>query len=116
MNKSTIKTAKRERRHRRIRSKVFGTQEKPRLSVYKSNKFIYAQLIDDEKGVTLAAASTKDVKGKGLLAKAKLAGMEIAKAAAGKKVKTVVFDRGGFIYTGRVKALADGAREGGLIF
>jgi large subunit ribosomal protein L18 len=116
MNTSQIKTEKRARRHKRIRSKVSGTSDMPRLSVFKSNKFVYAQLIDDEKGATLVAASTQDIKGKGMLEKAKKAGLEIAKLAQEKKIKKVVFDRGGFIYTGRVKALAEGAREGGLTF
>jgi large subunit ribosomal protein L18 len=116
MNKSTIKTQKRERRHARIRAKVAGTLEMPRLSVYKSNKYLYAQLINDDKGETLAATSTKEAKGKGLTEKAKAAGMELAKLALAKKIEKVVFDRGGFIYTGRIKALADGAREGGLKF
>jgi len=116
MKATQIKTAKRARRHNRIRSKVSGTAECPRLSVYRSNKFVYAQLIDDEKGVTLAATSTKDGKGKGMLEKAKGAGTDIAKKAADLKIKRAVFDRGGFIYTGRVRALAEGAREGGLQF
>jgi large subunit ribosomal protein L18 len=116
MSTSLLKTLKRERRHRRIRAKVFGTEDMPRLSVYRSNKFVYAQIINDEKGITLASASTKDMKGKGMLEKAKLAGAEVAKRAQEKKIKKVVFDRGGFIYTGRVKALAEGAREGGLKF
>jgi large subunit ribosomal protein L18 len=117
MNITKQKTAQRERRHNRIRAKVFGTAEMPRLSVYKSNKYMYAQLIDDDKGHTLAAASTKDIKGKkGMLEKAKQAGIDIAKLASTKKITTIVFDRGGFIYTGRVKALAEGAREGGLKF
>ena len=85
-------------------------------SVYKSNKFIYAQIIDDDAGKTLAAINTKDIKGKGTMEKAKTAGIEIGKIALGMKIKKVVFDRGGFIYTGRIKALADGAREGGLQF
>lgn len=116
MKITNVKTEKRERRHRRIRSKVSGTADMPRLSVYRSNKFVYAQLIDDEKGSTLAATSTKDIKGKGMLEKAKQAGVELAKKAQEKKIKKVVFDRGGFIYTGRVRALAEGAREGGLTF
>ncbi len=116
MKATQIKTAKRNRRHNRIRSKVSGTAACPRLSVYRSNKFVYAQLIDDEKGMTLAATSTKDSKGKGMLEKAKGAGVEIAKKAVELKIKQAVFDRGGFIYTGRVRALAEGAREGGLQF
>jgi large subunit ribosomal protein L18 len=112
------KSAQRARRHNRIRAKVNGTEAMPRLSVYKSNKYVYAQLIDDEKGNTIVAASTKDVKtkAKGMLEKAKQAGIELAKLAGTKNIKKVVFDRGGFIYTGRVKALAEGAREGGLQF
>ncbi len=116
MSTTSIKTIQRERRHNRIRAKVAGSESMPRLSVYRSNKFVYAQIINDEKGITLAAASTKDMKGKGMLEKAKLAGMELAKLAQAKKIEKVVFDRGGFIYTGRVKALAEGAREGGLKF
>lgn len=104
MNNSKIKEQKRTRRHKRIRATVSGTAEKPRLSVFKSNTLIYAQLIDDTQGKTLAAAKGKD---------AKLVGAEIAKAAP---VKTVVFDRGGYIYTGKIKVLADSAREAGLKF
>jgi large subunit ribosomal protein L18 len=108
----------RARRHRRIRGKVFGTAERPRLVVFRSNKGISAQLIDDDSGKTLAGASWVGLKsfsgnktdqatqvGKALAASAKEAGIE-----------TVVFDRGGYLYHGRVKALADGAREGGLKF
>lgn len=110
------KSEQRTRRHNRIRSKIRGTATRPRLSVYKSNKFLYAQLIDDDKGVTIAVASTRSVSGKGMLEKAKHAGAKLAKTAREKKIATVVFDRGGFIYTGRIKALAEGAREGGLKF
>lgn len=88
----------------------------PRLSVFKSNKYMYAQIVNDDAGATLAHVSTQKVKGKGMLEKAKKAGAEIAEKARAKKIEKVVFDRGGFIYTGRVKALADGAREGGLKF
>ena len=116
MNKSTIKYEKRTRRHNRIRAKVTGTIERPRLSVYKSNKHLYAQLIDDAAGNTLASISTGAIKGKGMIEKAITAGKEIAKLASSKNIKKIVFDRGGFIYTGQVKALADGAREGGLEF
>ena len=114
MNTTNAKKEKRERRHRRIRSKVKGTADMPRLSVFKSNKYMTAQLINDDSGTTLAYVSTKSIKGKGMLEKAKKAGAEIAVAAIAKKIQKVVFDRGGFIYTGRVKALAEGAREGGL--
>ena len=110
------KTEKRERRHARIRAKIHGTAVRPRLSVYKSNRSLSAQLIDDDKGVTIIAVSTSDVSGKTMLEKSKKAGEALAKAAEGKKITAVVFDRGGFIYTGRIKALAEGAREGGLKF
>ncbi len=115
MNNSQHKTAQRLRRRMRIRAKVSGTTERPRLSVFKSNQFIYAQLIDDTTGTTLAAVSTEKSKGKPL-ANAKEIGVAIAKLAMAKKVEKVVFDRGGYIYTGKIKAVADGAREGGLIF
>src|SRR5438105_4411276 len=114
MNKSKIKLQKRTRRHGRIRAKVFGTLERPRLSVYKSNKHLYAQLINDAKGHTLAAVSTGILKGKGMLEKAGEAGKTIAKTAKEKKIHKIVFDRGGFIYTGQIKAFAEGARAGGL--
>lgn len=110
------KLQKRIRRHKRIRSRVAGTLERPRLSVFKSNTALFGQLIDDTKGVTLGAISTRQMKGKGVMEKSKEAGKEIAKLALAKKIKEVVFDRGGFIYTGRVKAFAEGAREGGLVF
>ncbi|MDO8523920.1 MAG: 50S ribosomal protein L18 [bacterium] len=118
MSKLTPKTKQelRARRHRRIRARVKGTAERPRLAVFRSNRFVYAQLIDDEKGATLAAASSKDVKGKTMTEDAKIVGERIAKAALGAGVKKVVFDRGGFTYSARVKALADAAREGGLQF
>lgn len=112
----------RERRHQRIRKKVVGTPERPRLSVYRSLNHIYAQLIDDSHGNTIVAASTLDKelgaqKGhKGNVGMAKKVGELVAKRAIGKGLKKVVFDRGGYIYHGRVKALADGAREAGLEF
>ncbi|MBI5138967.1 MAG: 50S ribosomal protein L18 [Candidatus Vogelbacteria bacterium] len=118
-NKTTQKKLQRERRHRRIRSRLAGTRETPRLVVFRSNKFIYAQLIDDDKGVTIAEAnSMKASKGKtagNVLAATKI-GIELAEKAKAKKVSKVVFDRGGYIYTGRVKALAEAARKGGLEF
>lgn len=114
--KTEQKTHKREVRHRRIRAKIFGTADRPRLAVFRSNKFVYAQLIDDEKGITLGAVSTKEIAGKGMLEKSKSAGVTLAKIAKEKNISSVVFDRGGFIYTGRIKALAEGAREGGLKF
>lgn len=108
---------KRERRRLGIREKIFGTSVKPRLSVFRSNTFIYAQVIDDEKGITLVDFSSKkveDAKGKTKTQESFEVGKEVAKRALEKKIKDVVFDRGGFRYHGRVKALADGAREGGL--
>ena len=113
---SKAKKEKRERRHKRIRSRVFGTKELPRLSVFKSNRYISAQLVDDVSGQTLAAAHSKEVKAKTPVARAKEVGNEIAKKAKDKKILQVVFDRGGYIYTGNVKAVAEGAREGGLKF
>ncbi|MBX5467839.1 MAG: 50S ribosomal protein L18 [Firmicutes bacterium] len=109
------------RRHRRIRAKVSGTPERPRLSVFRSNCNIYAQVIDDTTGHTLAAASTlepalKAEPGGLTVAKARLVGRLVAERALAKGVRKVVFDRGGYRYHGRVQALADGAREAGLEF
>ncbi len=108
----------RKKRKIRIRKKVFGTQQRPRLVVYKSNKYIYAQIIDDEKGHTLVSYSSLCMDGEKKLNKetAKEVGIQIAKLALEKNISKVVFDRNGYIYHGRVKALADGAREGGLKF
>lgn len=112
------KNIARQKRHKRVREHVNGTAERPRLSVYRSSVHIYAQLIDDIKGVTLCSSSTiakgMDVTGKNKTAAAAEVGKDIAKKANGLKIKQVVFDRGGYLYTGRVKALADGARDGGL--
>ncbi|MDQ5949006.1 MAG: large subunit ribosomal protein [Patescibacteria group bacterium] len=116
MTKILQNKEQRIRRHARIRTRVFGTALKPRLSVFKSNKHISAQLIDDEKAITLASAHSKNVSGKSLLEKSVLVGKAIATSAKAKKVERIVFDRGGFAYTGCVKALAEGAREGGLLF
>ncbi|MCX4384752.1 MAG: 50S ribosomal protein L18 [Clostridia bacterium] len=116
------KNAERKRRHVRVRKSVTGTAERPRLSVYRSTNHIYAQLIDDTKGVTLASASTleKSVKaeiaGKTKREAAKVVGKLAAERAKEKGIETVVFDRGGYLYTGRVQSLADGAREAGLKF
>lgn len=115
MNKASEKQQQRTRRHARIRAKVKGSSARPRLSVYKSNRYLTAQLIDDEKGVTLAAGSTKEAKGKKTDAAVWL-GAELAKRAKEKGIAEVVFDRGGFRYTGRVAAVAKAAREGGLKF
>jgi large subunit ribosomal protein L18 len=106
----------RKRIHTRIREKMSGTGERPRLSVYRSLNNIYAQVIDDEKGVTLASASTIKGKSGGNIAAAKEIGKAVAEAAVAKGVKRVVFDRGGYLYHGRIKALADAAREAGLEF
>ncbi|MFX3674641.1 MAG: 50S ribosomal protein L18 [Paenisporosarcina sp.] len=108
----------RKKRHARVRSKITGTAERPRLNVFRSNKHLYAQLIDDVAGVTLASASTmeKDFDGKGNVESAKAIGESIAKRATEKNIKVVVFDRGGYLYHGRVKALAEAARENGLEF
>lgn len=105
------------RRHARVRTKISGTAERPRLNVFRSSKHIYAQIIDDIAGVTLCAASTMDkdfTSYGGNTEAAKAVGEKIAKIALEKGITEVVFDRGGYIYHGRVKALAEGAREGGL--
>jgi large subunit ribosomal protein L18 len=123
MLRIAAKNKTRQRVHDRIRKKVMGTPERPRLNVYRSLNHIYVQLIDDLKGVTLAAASTADdrknkdtrVTG-GNVASAKMVGKKIAELAKEKGVSKVVFDRGGYIYHGRVKAVADAAREAGLQF
>ncbi len=113
-------TAKaRQARHKRVRGKIRGTAERPRLNVFRSLKHIYAQLIDDDKGVTLCSASTaeKEFEGYGGNAEAaKKVGKKLAERAAQKNIAEVVFDRGGYIYHGRVQSLAEGAREGGLKF
>lgn len=116
MNTSKLKQLKMERRKKRIRAKISGTTEIPRLSVFRSNKFVYAQLIDDSKGATLVAFSSKDSKAKKGVDQAKEVGKEIAKRAQAAKITKVVFDRSGYIYTGKIKAIAEGAREGGLKF
>lgn len=106
----------RTRRHARIRAKVAGDAARPRLAVYRSNRYILAQLIDDEKGATIAAVSTQSFTKGTKLAKAREAGATLARLAKEKKINHVVFDRGGFKYAGRIQALAEGAREGGLEF
>ncbi len=120
MIKKIDKNAIRVGRHQRIRNKISGTAERPRLCVYRSLNHIYAQVIDDVKGVTIASASTveKDieaqVKEMTKTEAAKFVGQTVAKRAMDKDVKEVVFDRGGYVYTGRVSAVADGARDAGL--
>jgi large subunit ribosomal protein L18 len=117
---STLSTRQaRERRHRRIRGKVAGTAERPRLAVFRSNKGIFAQLVDDESGRTIAGASWLGVKKSFKGTKTEQAtevGKALAEVAKKAGIDSVVFDRGGYLYHGRVKALADGAREGGLQF
>ena len=115
----TNRKLERTRRHIRVRTKISGTAERPRLCVYRSNKNLFVQVIDDVKGTTLCQASTldKEVKTKHSNKEAaKEVGTLIAKRATEKKIKEVVFDRGGYLYTGRVQALADGARSAGLEF
>ena len=112
----------RRRIHKRIRTKISGSSERPRLCVYRSSKYIYAQIVDDSQGKTLAAASTieKDLrgecKGTGNIEASKLVGKKIAERAKSKGIEAVVFDRGGYLYHGRVKAVAEAARESGLKF
>ncbi len=116
------KVAARLRRKRSIRKRIVGTTERPRLSVFRSNLHMYAQVIDDTDGRTLVAASTQskelagEIEGKKKSELAALVGQLVAKKCLEKNIETVVFDRNGFIYHGRVKAVADGAREGGLKF
>ncbi len=116
------RNAARLRRHTRVRKNIFGTPERPRMNVYRSLNEIYVQIIDDHSGTTLVSASTIDsglrsaVSGKNKTEQARLVGEEVARRALEKDIKAVIFDRGGFYYTGRVKALAEGARKGGLEF
>jgi large subunit ribosomal protein L18 len=121
-NKNLVKAAKRTRIKMRIRKRIYGTEQKPRLSVFRSLNQIYAQLIDDRAGHTLLSVSSlseaihKVKKESGKISTGKLVGMELAKEAKAKGIETVVFDRNGYHYHGRVKAVAEGAREGGLKF
>jgi large subunit ribosomal protein L18 len=117
MSSLTVRQA-RERRHRRVRGKVVGTAERPRLAVFRSNRGVFAQLVDDSSGKTLAGASWVTVKGLegSKTDQAREVGRAVAEAAKKIGVESVVFDRGGYLYHGRVKALAEGAREGGLKF
>lgn len=105
-------------RKKRIRAKVIGTKDMPRLSVFRSNKYVYAQIIDDEKGKTVVGVSEKKLKDSKInkTGKSKELGLLVAKLAIAKKIKNVVFDRSGYAYHGRIKAVAEGAREGGLKF
>ena len=118
MIKNESRNELRKKRHARVRNKVYGTASMPRLNVFRSNSQIFAQIIDDEKGTTLVSSSSLNLKIKngGNIEGAKLVGKDIAEKALKKKINTVVFDRGGYLYHGRVKALADAAREAGLEF
>ncbi|MBI4093918.1 50S ribosomal protein L18 [Candidatus Kaiserbacteria bacterium] len=112
----SIKAKKREMRHRRVRAKVVGSAERPRLSVYKSNTALQVQIIDDLKGITLAFASSRQEKGKTPRERAEAAAATLAKRAKEAGISAVVFDRGGFQYLGTIKAFADAARAAGLKF
>ena len=122
MSPKLDKKVARLRRHRRVRKKVFGTSGNPRLSIFKSLKHIYAQIVDDQREITLVSASTLSpgirdkIADGGNIAAAKIVGEAIGKMALEKNITQVVFDRGGYLYHGRVKALAEGAREAGLKF
>lgn len=118
MIKKESKNIARIRKHERVRAKISGTAECPRLCVFRSNKNIEAQIIDDEKGITLISSSSTQLKleNGGNAAAAALVGEDIAKKALSKKIKNVVFDRGGYLYHGRVQSLADAARKAGLKF
>lgn len=112
-------STQKQRRKVRVRAKIFGTKDKPRLSVFKSNRYIFAQVINDEIGETLVGVSEKELSVKekpNKTERARELGVAIAKKAMDKKIKSVVFDRGSYLYHGRIKALAEGAREGGLKF
>ena len=121
MAKTALKTITRLKRQARVRKKVHGTTDRPRLNVFKSSRHIYAQLIDDTRGVTLVSCSTvsldiEGLTGTGNIAAAAHVGSQIAKMALEKNIPSVTFDRNGFLYHGRIKALADAARESGLLF
>ena len=111
-----IKTSARKRSQKKIRAKIFGTLERPRVAVFRSNKYLSAQIINDEVGKTLAAGTTKSVGGTSVMEKVGIMGKTLAADAIKKGIKKIVFDRGGFIYTGKVKALAEALRTGGLEF
>lgn len=114
MQKSMQKQTNRIRRHARIRARVVGSSTKPRLAVFRSNRFIYAQLINDESGVTIAAVDSRKVAGSTNLERAHAVGKTIAEAAKKAGIEAVVFDRGGFRYMGAIAAVCDGAREAGM--
>lgn len=114
MEKSIQKQATRIRRHARIRARVIGSSQKPRLAVFRSNRFVYAQLIDDAVGKTVAAADSRNMEGANSIERATAVGAAIAAAAKKAGIEVAVFDRGGFRYMGAVAAVADGARNSGL--
>ena len=116
MEKSSNKVKKRTRRHARIRAKIKGTESRPRLCVFRSNTAIYAQIINDEKGVTIASCDSRKVSGANALERAHAVGGDIASLAKKVGIEKVVFDRGGFLFAGAIKEVAEGARKGGLIF
>ena len=116
MKHTATKVRKRRQRHQRIRARLSGTSEKPRLAFFRSNKHVYAQIIDDDAGKTILGISSLKSDDTGAVVNAERMGADIAKQAAAKKIKKVVFDRGGFTYTGSVKTFADAARKGGLEF
>lgn len=116
MGKTQYKNTKRISRHKRLRSKISGTKECPRLAIFRSNRSIYAQLIDDVNGNTLAASDSRKVDGKNLTERAAMVGEDVAKRAKALGVEKIVFDRGGFNYHGTIATLADAARGGGLVF
>lgn len=116
MDKSQYKNQKRAARHKRIRARVVGTTERPRLSIFRSNRFVYAQVIDDSVGKTVCAVDSRGLKGATPTERATAVGTEVANKAKAAGVTKVVFDRGGFRYQGIVAALADAARAGGLEF
>ena len=116
MEKTAAKIQKRNRRHARIRARISGTAACPRLAVFRSNRYVYAQLIDDENRVTVASADSREEKGASARDRAAAVGARIAEAAKKKGIEKIVFDRGGFQYQGVIAALADGARGAGLLF
>jgi large subunit ribosomal protein L18 len=113
---TSLKEHQRKRRHTKIRAKISGTEKAPRLVVFRSNYAIYAQLVDDTKGKVIVSHSSLKMKKRKGVETAKQVGLELAKLAKGKKIVSCVFDRGGYLYHGSIKALAEGAREGGLKF
>ena len=118
MKEIKLKLIRKERRTKRVRGKILAKRRRPRLTVFRSNKYIYAQIIDDKSGKTIVSVSEKEIEDKGIkkTEKAKALGQTLAQKAKKKKVDKVIFDKGNYKYHGRVKALAEGAREGGLIF